>query len=828
MQKDQGALLVEVFLLLFLPEGVQSCNITVASPTIELGSPLRASCPSYCPNSGNFQVIWKLNGDVIPNSQYSNDWQNTSSVYFSSFNRSTGLLECFANSSDVPQLLDSIQINAGSLPSPPTNLSCLMNLTANILDCTWQLGRDSGLTTNVILHSSRQVMFGNFSEEQCEIPKQSKIICNHTKGQNSCNISRENFDNLKPLAVWVTVENQLGSATSEPLCVIPLHQVKVEPIVIKDAEPYEDCVILRWTNGKKAEFLRDLKCEMRYKSEFQMEWVKDEEATIGVKERTQCDLLSATKYNFQIRCIRKKLTGQWSEWGPVTSLTTLDGVPTGKLVAWWRMLETTPDAAVQIQLLWKPLKREEANANHIWYIVRNSTGLHQRDSIMCNTTALNCTFFLTHGMKRIFLWAYNTAGASPVTEISLSARNGTPVSGMQVSSNGDYSLRVVWDPQDSAKGYVVEWCNTAEEQNCEINWKAELEGSNSSILQGNIQPFKMYNVRLYALYEDCIGLPAHTEVYSKEGAPNFAPKLKLTTVSKSKAEVHWKPIPLEKRNGFITSYTIFWTDTLGKEYSSSVDGSSTKFEMKNLLPSTTYQVFLSSSTAGGSANGTALMIHTSSLDNEDIHLMLLVFFLFCSMMIIFMCVICIMKHKRLKNRFWPSVPDPAKSQMVKWASLIEEKPRMIFNIEEVAQTTTSDIVILERCQGKKPPAESETTVNSISSQDYFLTCNKQPSSTEDTNTWRSYINVETVQYAKVITEGYREQSPPTSMYVRSDSTQPLLCDVSPTPQNYENMWFQSNNQEDSVFLVEEENFANFPFLQALQIHEDREALSLFN
>ncbi|XP_075051544.1 granulocyte colony-stimulating factor receptor [Mixophyes fleayi] len=829
MQKDQGALLVEVLLLLFIPEGVQSCHITVSSSTIQLGSPLLAFCPSYCPVFGRekLQVIWKLDGDIVPNAQYSND-QKTSSVYFNSFNKTTGLLECYANSSSGLQLVDKILISTGYLPTPPTNLSCFINLTANIVACTWQLERNSGLLTHVTLSSSRFVNTSS-SIEHCEVPTNSEYNCTSIMSQMSCKIPREFFDNYKPLAVWVTVKNKLGSATSCPLCMIPVYQVKLDPIIIKDAVPYEDCVSLRWTNGEKAEFLKHLRCEMRYKSEYQMEWVKAEEATISVKERTQCGLIAATNYSFQIRCIRKTLTGQWSEWGPTTSLTTVDRVPTGNLVTWWRMLEATPDSAVKIQLLWKPLNREEANAKQLWYIVKKSSGLHQRDTIMCNTTALNCTFFLPNGIKRAFIWAYNTAGASPATEISLAARNGAPVSRMQVSSNDDYSLRVEWDPQASAKSYILEWCKTTEEHNCGINWKTELGGCNTSILHDNIQPFQIYNVKLYPLYEDCIGMPAQAEVYSKEGAPDFSPKLKLSTVGKSKAEVHWKPIPLERQNGFITGYTIFWTDTHGREYSSTLDGLSTKFEMKNLLPSTTYHVFLSSSTAGGCANGTVLMIHTNNLDNEDIRLMLLVFFLFCSLMIIVMCMICIMRHERIKNRFWPSVPDPAKSQMGKWASFIEEKPKMIFNTRDVTQIITSDITILEDWQGKKSPAESQTKDIPVSFQDYFLACNKQASSfTEDTNKWRSYINVDTVQYAKVITGGYREQSPPTSVYVRSDSTQPLLCDVSPVPQNYENMWFHGNNQEDSVFLVEEKNLIDFPLLQGLQIREDGEALSLFN
>lgn len=48
-------------------------------------------------------------------------------------------------------------------------------------------------------------------------------------------------------------------------------------------------------------------------------------------------------------------------------------------------------------------------------------------------------------------------------------------------------------------------------------------------------------------------------------APVFSPELKLASVDASHAEVQWEPIPLDKRNGFITNYTVFWIDKLGKE-----------------------------------------------------------------------------------------------------------------------------------------------------------------------------------------------------------------------------------------------------------------------
>lgn len=45
-------------------------------------------------------------------------------------------------------------------------------------------------------------------------------------------------------------------------------------------------------------------------------------------------------------------------------------------------------------------------------------------------------------------------------------------------------------------------------------------------------------------------------------APSHAPKLHLKRIGKSEAELCWEPLPVEMQNGFITSYTIFWANSI--------------------------------------------------------------------------------------------------------------------------------------------------------------------------------------------------------------------------------------------------------------------------
>ncbi|KAM9320133.1 granulocyte colony-stimulating factor receptor [Gastrophryne carolinensis] len=830
---------------------VQSCRIAVESTAIHLGHPLLASCSSHCLRFGSGEVVWKLDNDPVPETHYRNVQENMSSVYFNSFNKTSGLLQCFVKSREGLQFVDQVRIQAGYPPLPPTNLSCLFSFTTNILTCTWQPGKDSLLPNNVTLSSSR-------STAQCKIPIKSDFNCTPIKGQSSCKIYRKNIDLYKKSVLWVTEENELGSTTSTPLCITPGFEVKTDPIAFTDAQASGDCIKLLWTYGKVG-FIKNMICQLRNKSELQLEWSMPIELPVGSKETYQCGLLSGTTYDFQIRCIRENFTGQWSDWGPAKSQTTSEfRAPSGKLKTWWKIIKGAPDSPRQIQLFWKLLKKEKANSKSLWYIVKTSTDLHQKDTLLCNTTALSCSFSLVPGMKSAFVWAHNKAGASPAQQVFFSI-NGAPVNRVHVSPINDSNLQVEWELQASAKSYVLEWCKSTQLPSCEIHWKTEHEGCNTSVVHENIEPLQMYTVKVYPIYENTVGLPAQIEVYSREGAPDFSPKLSLSTVSKSQAEVNWKPIPLENQNGFI-NYTIFWTDTNRRTYFSTLDGSATKFELKNLLPSTTYQVFLRSSTAGGSVNGSIMMLHTTVLDNTDISLIVLFITLLGFLVMIFIFIICIMKHERMKNHLWPEVPDPAKSRMGTWTSFMEEvavtqryltlwarngpdcdrgllvlvpqAPRMIINPTDVSQIMTSEVIIVEDWQGKKPPNMNATKDTIVSDQNYFYATNKQISSAKDTTTnWRSYINTDTVEYAQIITEGYRHQSPSSSAHDRSDSMQPLLCDMSPTPslQNCDNTWFHCSHQEDNVFLVEEgEALNDFPLLQALQIQEKGDRFKLFN
>ncbi|XP_053563100.1 granulocyte colony-stimulating factor receptor [Bombina bombina] len=835
MQRDRRVFLVEMLLFLFLPDAAaQSCGeITVKSPIIHLGSSLSATCTIYRKQckilEEDVQMFWKLDDKIIPTSHYSTANGNTSTVYFSSFNQSSAFLYCYIMrvGDKTPNIVDRVQIKAGYPPAKPSNLSCVLNFTDESLICSWVPGRDPLIDTNVTLSLFR-------SKDQCKTKIEMKHVCIPVKGQSSCIIYREQYSQSQKIALWVTMKNYLGIVTSAPLCLLPIDSAKLDPPIIEKVVPIpsrSSCVSIRWRRAKAGIWV-DQWYQLRYKREGETKWSEPKDVVNGSMQSVQCGLLPASKYHFQIRCIKSRLRGYWSEWGAESSFITSESAVKEKLDIWWKTLRATDGQQEQIQLLWKAaqteaMKRQNAYTSQIWYIVK-IVEFQGDDIVVCNTTSLSCSFPLPLGVRGASVWAHNKAGQSPETKVFFFDKNGPSASWIQTSPHSNHSLHVEWDQQGLAKGYVLEWCQYSLCPNGDVNWKTEPAASRTSILHDNIEPFQMYNVSLYPLYDKVVGSPVQTSAYSRQGAPAFSPNLTATDIRTSQAELSWKPIPLESRHGFITSYTLFWIDESEKVKFAVLNGSTTTLVITNLRPSTLYKFFLMSSTAGGSVNGTIMMLHTRPSDEIESHVLAAVFSISTVLFIFSAFTYCLLKHMRMKKRFWPIVPDPANSSLGSWSPMLQEHIKIpITTSHDFNHLITSDLTILEGWTEKKKQSDGNLqTLTSNFKEGFFQAYSgTSPSLGQDSTSLRSYINViDSVQYAQVITGGYRQQSPPASLYVRSDSTQPLLSDMSPSPQKYENMWFLGKNQ-DNVFLEENKNKVDFPLLQGLRINVEGEVFS---
>lgn len=232
---------------------------------------------------------------------------------------------------------------------------------------------------------------------------------------------------------------------------------------------------------------------------------------------------------------------------------------------------------------------------------------------------------------------------------------------------------------------------------------------------------------------------------------------------------------------------------------------------------------------------------------------------------------------RVKQQFWPSVPDPANSSLGKWVpaelpqvrpgrllppapgaqgctrtgnrghwehqcdagqeglhctgcdhTLFLQEPLQVTGVREPSLATISTVTVLERAAGKQPPSrDKEPTAEPTGTfpappQPYVRQERPGTAGAAVEPQRRRGGSGEPVQYARVVGAGYKgQQHVPPRLYLRcgSSSSQPLLADPSPSPQPYENLWFHGAAPQGCPGDggCPEELPASFPLLQGLRI-----------
>ncbi|XP_056365227.1 granulocyte colony-stimulating factor receptor [Oenanthe melanoleuca] len=774
-----------LLLLLHLGGTLGCASVSVHPPIVPLGSAVTASCTiqrELCRGleQDKVRIRWMLDNKLVAGSQHQGPGgTEVSNLTLPRFNHTHARLWCCVEWNGTKQRLSMAEIRAGYPPAKPLNLSCALNLSDYGLTCQWEQGADSHLPTSIVLKctgSRGQAVTG----------------CTPRGGHSHCTVPRRLLQLYRQMEIWVSATNALGTAESEHLHIDPMDVAKLDPPTLQSIQsiPFQtDCIALAWDAAWGTEHM-ELQCELRYRAPGDPAWA----LVTGIMGRAgtaqRCGFLFGTQYHFQMRCRRNSASAlaYWSEWSLGRNYTTHEKAPTGKLDAWWGAQPAGTGERLEVQLRWKAPRQREANGRVLGYRITLSPRRRGRDpTTVCNTTHTQCNFSVPAGTSRVYLSAYNSAGESAPTEVALLERKGQPLAGLRAVPGGERSLWVHWEaPLAPVVAYVLEWQRvTAEPGHCNACWQMERDGAaTTALIQDGIEPFQRYNISLYPLYGDTVGVPVHTTAYSQQKAPSHAPKLHLKRISKSEAELCWESLPVEMQNGFITSYTIFWANSITNGASATVNPSLSSFIIRGLKPSTLYKVHIMASTAAGSTNGTSLTLVTRALDDSEIQ------FLFLTLGLVFVVLmallICFQKNERMKEQLWPSVPDPANSSLGKWVpAAVPQEPLQVLATREPGPAAISTVTVLEREAGKQPGKEHPALPAAVPALS------------------RPYVRQdgpgEPVQYARVGAAGYRGQR--------------LLPE--PAPRFYENLRGGGGGAGDWGFL--EEPPATFPLLQGLRI-----------
>ncbi|NWX18732.1 CSF3R factor, partial [Aegotheles bennettii] len=643
-----------------LSRTLHCASVDVGSPVVPLGSAITASCTirsELCHGleQGKVQITWMLDNKPMAGSQHRGPGgTEVSNLTLPQFNQTQAKLWCWVEWNRIKQRVGTADIRAGYPPAKPFNLSCSLNLTDYSLTCQWEQGADSHLPTNTTLKCARHPC-------RCRRSRAPVVTCCTPQGRDShCTVPRQLLHLYGQMEIWVSATNALGTAESQHLLLDPMDVALLDPPALRSIQsvPFQtDCISLAWEVARSVAHM-ELECELRYQDPEDPAWTLVG-GIAGQAGTTQCcGFLFGTRYRFQMRCRRSSARGYWSEWSPGRNYTTHERAPAGKLDAWWSARPAGAGRRLEVQLRWKAPRQREANGRVLGYRVTLSPRRRGRDTpAVCNTTHTHCNFSAPPGTRRVYLSAYNAAGESAATEVALLERKGQPLAGLRAVPKDEHSLWVRWEvPPAPPAAYVLEWQRVPPEPGCcSACWQMERNGTiTGALIQDSIEPFQRYNISVYPLYKDAVGVPAHTAAYSKQKAPSFAPKLHLKSISKSDAELCWDPVPVEMQNGFITSYTIFWANSTAEVASAAVSPSRSSFVIRELKPSTLYKVHIMASTAAGGTNGTSLTLVTMVLDDAEIQ------FLFLTLGLVFvlliLLLICFQKNGRSVPRGSPGLP----------------------------------------------------------------------------------------------------------------------------------------------------------------------------
>uniref|UniRef100_A0A8C0F4H3 Interleukin 31 receptor A n=1 Tax=Bubo bubo TaxID=30461 RepID=A0A8C0F4H3_BUBBB len=461
-------------------------------------------------------------------------------------------------------------------PDTPGNISCIYYFNAE-LTCTWTSGRETNLTTNYTLY-------------------------------------RKKFEPPEILSVKkITGIKQLLTVT--------------------------------WKMPEKIIPSQDLICQVQYKNLYSNSSVSYINFFLNFKKTGSCNLTGlwdSTEYLVAIRCI-SVVSIFWSEWSRGKTASTEEKAPSEK-VDLWRVIESShPAGSRSVHLMWKvytlfPLNSFPPSGRilgyKIQYFPENNAALKMTNV----STDKKIVLLLNEEAYIISITAYNSAGNSPeaILRIPSTDEKTSQIIETVRTFTTNEEVVVKWIASEpEVTEYVLEWYEELETDPFGRSWQYVSNSTNWKTNKKNFKPFICYNISVYPLYGNKVAAPCSIQTYVQEKKPSEGPVADTGIPGKNEVTIKWKEISKEKRNGFISSYTIFYKPEDGKELSETVNSDVLQYRLKSLQANTQYTVYIMANNGAGGTSGEPKTFKT-------------------------------LKFSKFKKVCWPDIPNPAESIAVEW------------------------------------------------------------------------------------------------------------------------------------------------------------------
>ncbi|XP_009080094.1 PREDICTED: interleukin-31 receptor subunit alpha [Acanthisitta chloris] len=677
---------------------IRDAVIFPSSSEIRRGSSLKRSCVlgrHSTPRRNANHIIWKLNHEPIPPENYNIVNETVSSVTIHNFTYKTARLKCYIKYLGKEQLLVHTEVKSGFPPEKPRNISCIY-FYRDKLACTWNSGRETDLPTHYTLY--RKVMR---SGKVKSLGGDSTCESNTT----SCTFVHPDTPYSDFLCFEVKAENALGVVMSESVTKSMGKIEKFAPpeiLSVKKITGVKNLLTVTWKMPEKMIPSQDSICQIQYRNLYSN---LTKFVTVPLKYPQKigtCNLTGlwdSTEYSVAIRCINVNSIF-WSEWSEEEKGSTEETAPLVKMDL-WRVIESPNSSGRRyVHLMWKTLNNFPASRRILGYKVQYFPENNAALKMTNRSTAQKITLLLNEEAHIISVTAYNSAGNSPEAVLRIPSTHEKASQMIETVSTSLTNEEVVveWTAsKPEASEYVVEWYEELVTDPFGRSWQYVLNSTKWTTSKKNFKPFICYNISVYPLHGNKVAAPYSTHTYIQEKRPSEGPVADTAVLGKNEVIIRWKEISLDKRNGFITNYTIFYKPEGGKQLNETVNSDVLQYRLKSLQADTQYLVYIMASNRAGGTSGEPKTFKTLKLDKFDVYIIAVLVGI-SMLLLLGLWMTCILKKHTFKKVCWPDIPNPAESITVEWLLATSANSSLLKRVASEATTRDfEDISVLEHC-----------------------------------------------------------------------------------------------------------------------------------
>ncbi|XP_073449880.1 interleukin-12 receptor subunit beta-2-like [Aquarana catesbeiana] len=473
-------------------------------------------------------------------------------------------------------IINETNLQVGYPPDRPSKISCSLGELSSEMTCTWDTGKKTDLNTSYGVHVVNLQTKKSYVENKKD--GSVRITVNRTRDE--------------VFGIQITARNELNYSVSDMVLVrlsdivVPITPIISEIRLLKSAFN----ISIRWRNqtSERLSF-----CEVHYKTPTDPSW-----KTIGQTSSTNKSFVInkiRTADSLRVRCREEIGNSYWSNWS--APLPVPPSAPEGTPNVWRILGSEYPNGTQEVTIFITKDIEEIPQRTILGYKVFYLDKENRATLRTCSVSEVECVTLVPKGVKMLLVSAFNRYGISPRSNVYTKEESDLPQPGNLTATT--WPIHVQWQSPPSRGHsllwYVLQW----NPDNCDgkhrnVSWQKLSKDRTHFSLNDTISADQRVTILLYAVYSSGVSRPSTVE-FKPESGPDY---ITIEKILPNTLLIKWMEVPVCKRRGFITTYTLNVT-----ERSSSVqytyNSEARQFTFKDYNPDRRYSVCISASTKAG-------------------------------------------------------------------------------------------------------------------------------------------------------------------------------------------------------------------------------------